>query len=103
MRVVSEPPCTSSAKPIAADAPMHAAWTRSCDRLLRQAETAFPADDYIGHVIVWIMSSRNLQNNFRRRQKELEEALCKTRALWNISSTAISFEIHRRFCRFTKS
>jgi len=38
---------------IAADQPLHAKWTRNCDRLLGHAATAFPADDYIGHVIVW--------------------------------------------------
>lgn len=38
---------------IKSDAPLHAVWTRSCDRLLGRAATRFPADDYIGHVIVW--------------------------------------------------
>lgn len=38
---------------IKSDAPLHAVWTRSCDRLLGHAATRFPADDYIGHVIVW--------------------------------------------------
>lgn len=38
---------------ITPDAPLHAVWTRNCDRLLGHAATRFPADDYIGHVIVW--------------------------------------------------
>ena len=39
---------------ISADAPLHGTWTRNCDRLLGRAEpTAFPADDYVGNVIVW--------------------------------------------------
>jgi hypothetical protein len=37
---------------------MHANWTRNCDRLLGQQEaTRFPADDYIGNVIVWDRSA----------------------------------------------
>jgi hypothetical protein len=38
---------------IFADAPLHANWTRNCDRLLGQGPTAFPADDYVGNAIVW--------------------------------------------------
>jgi hypothetical protein len=38
---------------VAANAPLHAKWIRSCDRLLGLEETGFPADDYIGNVIVW--------------------------------------------------
>jgi len=68
---------------IEADAPMHAAWTRSCDRLLRQAETTFPADDYIGHVIVW--DKRTIQELTQTisaaAKRNWKESLCKTRAL----------------------
>jgi hypothetical protein len=38
---------------IAANAPRHALWTQTCDRLLGQDATQFPADDYIGNAIVW--------------------------------------------------
>ncbi len=38
---------------IAADAPLHAPWVRSAHRLLGLAEPAFPADDFIGHMIFW--------------------------------------------------
>jgi hypothetical protein len=68
---------------IAADAPLHAVWTRNCDRLLGQAETAFPADDYIGNVIVW--DKRAVQDLTRAitaaTKRNWQEALCKTRAL----------------------
>jgi hypothetical protein len=35
-----------------AEAPLHATWIRNCDRLLGGKTIAFPADDYIGNVIV---------------------------------------------------
>jgi hypothetical protein len=38
---------------ISADAPLHAKWTANCDRLLGNPQTSFPADDYIGNLIVW--------------------------------------------------
>jgi hypothetical protein len=38
---------------IAADAPLHAPWVRSSHRLLGLGEPAFPADDFIGHIIPW--------------------------------------------------
>ncbi len=68
---------------IKADAPLHAVWTRNCDRLLGQAETTFPADDYIGNVIVW--DKRTVQDLTRTiaitMKRSWQEALCKTRAL----------------------
>ena len=43
---------------IRAEAPLHAVWIRNCDRLLgARTTTAFPADDYIGNVIVWDKST----------------------------------------------
>jgi hypothetical protein len=38
---------------IAADAPFHAIWLRNCDTLLGLPETSFPADDFVGNVLVW--------------------------------------------------
>ncbi|MGO9330951.1 MAG: DUF6492 family protein [Steroidobacteraceae bacterium] len=39
---------------ISAEAPLHATWTRNCNRLLGREEPAmFPADDYVGNLIVW--------------------------------------------------
>jgi hypothetical protein len=38
---------------IAADAPLHAPWVRSSHRLLGLPQPAFPADDFIGHIICW--------------------------------------------------
>jgi Family of unknown function (DUF6492) len=38
---------------ISADAPFHAIWLRNCDRLLGLPETSFPADDFVGNVLVW--------------------------------------------------
>ena len=46
-------PLYEDSKAIVDDAPLHSNWTHSCDQLLGQKETAFPADDYIGNVIVW--------------------------------------------------
>jgi hypothetical protein len=38
---------------ISADAAFHAIWLRNCDRLLGLPETSFPADDFVGNVLVW--------------------------------------------------
>jgi len=46
-------PLYCSPKAIEMKAPLHAVWTRSCDRLLGHDATTFPADDYIGNLIVW--------------------------------------------------
>jgi hypothetical protein len=69
-------------KAIKSDAPLHAVWTGNCDRLLGQAATRFPADDYIGHVIFWDKDA------VRDMARAIESAtglswplaLCRTRA-----------------------
>lgn len=38
---------------ISADAPFHAIWLRNCDAMLGLPETTFPADDFVGNVLVW--------------------------------------------------
>ncbi|HLJ00697.1 MAG TPA: DUF6492 family protein [Bradyrhizobium sp.] len=38
---------------IHADAPFHPTWLRNCDRMLGLTETCFPADDFVGNVLVW--------------------------------------------------
>jgi hypothetical protein len=38
---------------IGADAPFHSTWLRNCDAMLGLPETAFPADDFVGNVLVW--------------------------------------------------
>jgi hypothetical protein len=67
---------------ITADAPLHAIWTRNCDHLLGQKKTDFPADDYIGNVIVW--DKRALYDMTlaieRVTGKSWPHALCSTRA-----------------------
>jgi hypothetical protein len=67
---------------IASDAPLHANWTRNCDRLLGQRTTSFPADDYIGHVIVWDKDAvRDMAKAIERTTgKSWQLALCRTRA-----------------------
>ena len=42
---------------IPADKPSHSVWVRNSDRLLGSSTTAFPADDYIGNVLVWDRST----------------------------------------------
>jgi hypothetical protein len=67
---------------IFANSPLHAHWTRNCDRLLGLPPTPFPADDYIGQAIVWDRRSA------RGMTQAIEsvaghgwvEALCRTRA-----------------------
>jgi len=67
---------------IASDAPLHANWTRNCDRLLGHAATRFPADDYIGHVIVWDKDAVGDMARAIERATGLSWplALCRTRA-----------------------
>jgi hypothetical protein len=38
---------------ISADAPFHSLWLRNCDALLGLPGTSFPADDFVGNVLVW--------------------------------------------------
>ena len=61
---------------------MHSVWTRNCDRLLGQDRTAFPADDYIGNVIVWDKGAvRDMVAAIEQATgKDWALALCKTRA-----------------------
>jgi hypothetical protein len=35
------------------DSPMHGLWLRNADRLLGLPQTQFPADDFVGNVLVW--------------------------------------------------
>ncbi len=67
---------------IASDAPLHANWTRNCDRLLGLAAIGFPADDYIGHVIVWDKdAARDMARTIERATGlSWQLALCRTRA-----------------------
>jgi hypothetical protein len=46
-------PLFSISHAIAADAPLHARWVSAGHRLLGLGGPTFPADDHIGHVIVW--------------------------------------------------
>jgi hypothetical protein len=46
-------PLFARPREIAPDAALHAPWIRSSHRLLGLAEPAFPADDFIGHIIFW--------------------------------------------------
>jgi len=67
---------------IAADTPMHGEWTRNCQKLLGLAPIGFPADDYIGHAIVW--DQQTVRDMLARielvTKRPWIEALCVTRA-----------------------
>jgi Family of unknown function (DUF6492) len=68
---------------IVADSPMHANWIRNGDRLLGQPEAStFPADDFIGNVIVWDKHAvQDMTATIARATgMDWELALCKTRA-----------------------
>jgi Family of unknown function (DUF6492) len=66
---------------VAADAPLHAPWVRSSHRLLGLAEPAFPADDFIGHIIFW--DRRSVRAMIERIEQvtglDWIEALCRAR------------------------
>jgi hypothetical protein len=66
---------------ISADAPLHAVWTQTCDRLLNHPETRFPADDYVGNVIVWDKRSVKAMTLAIEAAagRGWPEALCRTR------------------------
>jgi hypothetical protein len=67
---------------ILASAPLHAAWTRNCDRLLKKPETSFPADDYVGNVITWDKSAvRDMILAIEKASGSAwQAALCRTRS-----------------------
>jgi hypothetical protein len=68
---------------IVADSPMHANWVRNCDRLLGQPNVStFPADDFIGNVIVWDKHAVHDMTAAIERATGMDWALalCKTRA-----------------------
>ena len=68
---------------IVADSPMHANWVRNCDRLLGQPDVStFPADDFIGNVIVWDKYAVQDMTTAIERATGMDWALalCKTRA-----------------------
>jgi len=67
---------------ISAEALLHATWTRNCDRLLgRKESTTFPADDYVGNLIVWDKSAlRDMTRAIEGITKiTWAHALCSTR------------------------
>jgi Family of unknown function (DUF6492) len=67
---------------IEADAPLHGAWTRNCDRLLGQLPSVFPADDFIGNQIVWDQTAVRAMTRAIEKTTgaSWQEALCKTKA-----------------------
>jgi hypothetical protein len=67
---------------ISADSPLHAVWTRNCDRLLNHPETSFPTDDYVGNLLVWDKTAATdmMLAIERIAGTSWQEALCKTRA-----------------------
>jgi hypothetical protein len=66
---------------LSADAPLHATWVRTSHSLLGLVPPAFPADDFIGHVIFW--DQETVKALIRRIEQvtgcEWVEALCRTR------------------------
>jgi len=66
---------------VAADAPLHASWIRSSHRLLGLDTPAFPADDFIGHIIPW--DQRAVRAMIERIEhvtgRDWVEALCRER------------------------
>ena len=67
---------------ISAEAPLHATWTRNCDRLLgRKEATSFPADDYVGNLLIWDKGAvQDLTCAIEQATKRnWVQALCSTR------------------------
>lgn len=66
---------------IAAEAPLHGVWTRAADALLGRGEASFPADDFIGNVIVWDRAAvRDMTRAIEAATGgNWQAALCRTR------------------------
>ena len=66
---------------IAADAPLHATWLRNCDGLLGLPDTKFPADDFVGNLLVWDKATvRAMTEAIRSTTRQRWElALCRKR------------------------
>jgi Family of unknown function (DUF6492) len=67
---------------ISAEAPLHAVWTRNCSRLLGRPVSSFPADDFVGNLIVWDhLAVRDMTRAIEKATgMSWQEALCKTRS-----------------------
>lgn len=63
------------------DAPLHAAWLRNCDHLLGLPKSSFPADDFVGNVLIWDKESlKDMTNAIHQATgKKWALALCRTR------------------------
>ena len=74
-------PLFHAPRAVVADAPLHARWVRSAHRLLGLAEPAFPADDFIGHTIVWDQRAVRAMTGRIEAATGVEwmEALCRAR------------------------
>jgi hypothetical protein len=66
---------------IGADSPLHVRWTANCDSLLGLPPTSFPADDYIGNLVVWDKDAlRDMAKTIEATTGvEWQLALCRTR------------------------
>ncbi|HLZ02385.1 MAG TPA: DUF6492 family protein [Bradyrhizobium sp.] len=66
---------------IRADAPFHSIWLRNCDALLGLSEPSFPADDFVGNVLVWDKATVRAMTKAIRSAtgKSWELALCRKR------------------------
>ena len=66
---------------ISAKLPLHTRWLRNCDQLLGRSDARFPADDYVGNVIVWDKSSVKAMSLAIETacRRSWPEALCRTR------------------------
>jgi hypothetical protein len=67
---------------IPAGASRQAIWTRSCDGLLGREAAMFPADDYIGNLIVWDkFALQDMARTIEHKTKtSWPEALCRVRS-----------------------
>jgi Family of unknown function (DUF6492) len=66
---------------IRADSPFHALWLRNCDAMLGLPETKFPADDFVGNVLVWDKATvRAMTEQIRSATgKSWQLAMCRKR------------------------
>ena len=66
---------------IHADAPFHSLWLRNCDALLGLRDTSFPADDFVGNVLVWDKATVRAMTEAIRSAtgRSWELALCRRR------------------------
>jgi len=103
-RTGRRPPLYFKPREVATDAPLHARWVASSHRLLGLPPPAFPADDFIGHVIYWDQQTVRAMTARIEAVTGVEwvEALCRERSIseymlygYFVCNNSVAMQRHR--------